>query len=72
MNKNVKELKGKSVSELEKTAATLKMEIARGMIDAKVNPPKDTNTAMKKRKKLAVVLTLLTEKRMEEQVKKHE
>ena len=38
-------------------------EIAKSVMSFKSNPPKDTNNLTKKRKQLAVLLTLLSEKK---------
>ncbi len=66
MKKITKELTGKSVDELKKEARTLKEEIARLQLEMKANPPaggvKDTNLLVKKRKRLAVILTLISQK----------
>lgn len=63
MKKLMKELTGKTVKELEKQSQVLREEIAKLVLNQKVNPPKDTNVIVKKRKELAVVLTLLTQKK---------
>lgn len=55
------ELKGKSTGELEKEAQKLREEIAKLKLELRVNPPKDTNMLFKKKKKLAVILTLINE-----------
>lgn len=70
MKKIVKELKAKSIKELEKQRDLLSEEIAKLKISMKVNPPKDTNLLMKKRKQLAVILTILSEKKLLENLKK--
>ena len=54
--KTTKEL----VSEIEK----IRREISKMQLEKKVNPPKDTNTIKKKRKQLAVLLTMEREKRI--------
>ncbi len=69
MKKEIKELKSKSLSELEKQALSLREEIAKLKLEIKVNPAKDTNLLMKKRKKLAVILTVTTEKKETEKFK---
>lgn len=70
MKKQTKELKEKTVNELEKTVQNLREEIARLRLELKVNPPKDTNLLFKKKKRLAVVLTILTEKKEIEKIVK--
>lgn len=66
MKKVKKELEGKTVKELEKQTQVLRVEIAKLVLNRKVSPAKDTNLIVKKRKQLAVVLTVLTEKQYEE------
>ena len=63
MKKNIKELKNKSVADLSKEEQKLRTEIAKLNLEAKVSPQKDTNLIFKKRKRLAVILTLLGEKK---------
>ena len=62
MKKIVTELKKKTVKELEKDIQSTREEIAKFRLEAKVNPVKDSNLLVKKKKKLAVLLTVLTEK----------
>lgn len=49
---------GKKPQELEKEEATLRREIAKLTLEAKSNPQKDSNAIFKKRKQLAVLLTI--------------
>lgn len=63
MKKRVKELKEKTIKELENEAKELREEIAKINVESKINPSKDSNFLVKKRKKLAVILTILTEKK---------
>ena len=65
--KNLK-LKDKAVGELEKEAQVLREEIAKIKLEFRVNPAKDTNILMKKRKQLAVTLTLIGEKKELEKI----
>lgn len=65
--KNLK-LKDKSVDGLEKEVQELREEIAKIKLEFKVNPAKDTNILMKKRKQLAVTLTLIGEKKELEKI----
>ncbi len=69
MKKVRNELKNKNQKELEKEEQKLREEIAKMKLESKVNPVKDSNALVKKRKRLAVVLTLLTEKKETEAVK---
>lgn len=70
MKKVIKDYKSKTIKELENEREVLSREIAKLKIDIKSNPPKDTNLLIKKRKKLAILLTILTEKKMLENLKK--
>ena len=62
MKKNTKTYREKTIKELEKENGSLREEIAKLQLSFKSNPPKDTNLLMKKRKQLAVLLTVLGEK----------
>lgn len=72
MKKQTTELKDKSIKELEKGELTLRQEIAKSEQELKVSPPKDTNLIWKKKKRLAVLLTVLSEKKEVEKFKKVE
>jgi len=63
MKKIATELKGKSEKDLLKEGNKLSEEIAKLKLESKVNPAKDTNLIFKKRKKLAVILTLINERK---------
>ncbi|MFA6532607.1 MAG: 50S ribosomal protein L29 [Patescibacteria group bacterium] len=63
MKKTTKIYSGKTVKELEKDASLIREEIAKLQLSFKSNPPKDTNSIVKKRKQLAVLLTVLSEKK---------
>ena len=69
MKKLTKELTSKTVKELEKLIQTLREEIAKLVLNKKVNPSKDTNLLRKKRKSLAVMLAVLTQKKELEAIK---
>lgn len=64
MKKSIKEYDDKSITALEKEAQSVRQEIATMSLNARVNPSKDTNSISKKRKKLAVLLTALVQKKM--------
>ena len=64
MKKLTKELQGKDISELEKEVQSLRKEIAKLKIERKVKPPKDTNLIRKKEKRLASILTMITQKEL--------
>lgn len=68
MKKITKEYKTKTRKELEKIVQHLREEIAKLRLEAKVNPPKDTNLLVKKRKTLALILTLISEKKQMEEM----
>ncbi|MDO8608964.1 MAG: hypothetical protein Q7R95_00290 [bacterium] len=63
MKKFTKDNKGKTVKELEKMAQMLREEIAKSQLHEKVNPSKDTNMLKKKKKQLAAILSMTTEKK---------
>ncbi len=65
MKKNIKELQSKSVSELDKQVNDLRNEIAKLTLDVYANKPKNTNQVAMKKKQLAVVLTVLSAKRVQ-------
>jgi len=62
MKKLTKELKNKTIDQLEKEIQIIRSEIAKLRLETKTNPTKDTNLLIKKRKRLAVILTILKEK----------
>ncbi len=66
MKKVTKDLAGKSIEELLKEVASLKESIAKLLSTRKAKPEKDTNAISKKQKRLAVALTLITQKNLTE------
>lgn len=62
MKKNTKDLREKNIKELNKVIDDLKEEIAKLNLSKKSSPVKDTNLLFKKKKQLAVLLTVLNEK----------
>ena len=62
MKKITKTYNEKTSKELVKEANLIREEIAKLQLSFKSNPPKDTNSLVKKRKQLAVLLTVLGEK----------
>lgn len=63
MKKQTKDLQSKTIKELEKMSISLREEIAKLLLNRKVNPGKDVNNLFKKRKQLAVLLTVLSQKK---------
>ncbi|PIP63711.1 hypothetical protein CO165_03180 [Candidatus Roizmanbacteria bacterium CG_4_9_14_3_um_filter_33_18] len=63
MKKITKTYNEKTSKELAKEANLIREEIAKLQLSFKSNPPKDTNSLVKKRKQLAVLLTVLGEKK---------
>ena len=51
----------KTINELYKQVEDLRREIVKLKLEAKVNPPKDSNLLIKKRKALARLLTKLAQ-----------
>jgi ribosomal protein L29 len=68
MTKISKELKSKTIKELNEEVVRSREEIAKMALSQKSNPPKDTNLMQKKKKRLAVVLTVLGEKKELEKI----
>lgn len=64
MKKAAKELRAKSVEELAKEVQTLRSEIAKLTIEERIKPQKDTNLLFKKKKRLAVALTMISQKNL--------
>ncbi|MBI2051523.1 50S ribosomal protein L29 [Candidatus Roizmanbacteria bacterium] len=69
MKKLTKALRGKTIEELKEEERAVREEVAKLKLKQRVSPEKDTNILMKKRKKLAVILTVLSEKKELEQLK---
>jgi len=67
--KKIADFKEKSINELEREITKLREDIAKLKIEIKINKPKDTNILFKKRKQLALILTILTEKKELEKIK---
>ncbi|MEK7096886.1 MAG: 50S ribosomal protein L29 [Patescibacteria group bacterium] len=63
MRKITKIYSEKTIKELVKEANSLREEISKLQLSFKSNPPKDSNSLAKKRKQLAVLLTVLSEKK---------
>ena len=63
MKKTLKNTTINRLQTLEKDAQSARQEIATMSLNSKVNPSKDTNSISKK-KKLAVLLTALIQKKM--------
>ncbi len=70
MKKITKTYQDKTYKELIKETQSLREEITKLQLSFKSNPPKDTNILTKKRKQLAVLLTVLGEKNEVENLKK--
>lgn len=62
MKKITQELTKKSAQDIGKEIETIRSEIAKSRIESTINKPKDTNAAFRKRKRLAVLLTIKTQK----------
>lgn len=70
MKKITKEFADKDIKELEKLVLTEREEISRLKLSNKSQPAKDTNFLSKKKKRFAVLLTVLSEKKEMEKIKK--
>lgn len=63
MKKSAKNYTEKKPEELKAEEAILRNEIAKLTLEARSNPQKDSNTIFKKRKQLAVLLTIKNQKK---------
>ena len=63
MSTYMKEVNNKTVQELEKSIADIRLEIAKLVVESSVSQQKNTNTIPNKRKQLAVLLTVLRQKK---------
>lgn len=59
----MKEVGQKTVQELEKSVADVRLELAKLTVEASVSQQKNTNTVPNKRRQLAVLLTALRQKK---------
>lgn len=64
MKKITKELQAKTVENLLKEAEVLRAEVAKLILEKGIKPQKDTNIKIKKQKKLAAILTMITNKQI--------
>jgi len=63
MSTYTKEISNKTVAELEKMIADIQLDIAKLVVESSVSQQKNTNTVPNKRKQLAVLLTVLRQKK---------
>lgn len=63
MKKTVTKTAQKTEAELHKELAQLRNEITKSTLEQTMAPQKDTNANMKKRKQIAVILTILNQSR---------
>jgi len=70
MKKNIDQLRKKSIKELTSDSESLRLEIIKLKMGEKSNPTKDSNLLTKKRKTLARILTIISEKSEEKKVDK--
>lgn len=64
--KDINSLRSKSLSKLKEEEDKLRAELAKIKLDSAVNAPKDTNAFSKMRARLAVILTIMREKEIQE------
>ena len=69
MKKFADEFRKKTLKELEKEEQNIRADITKAKIDWSVNKPKNTNLISNKRKRLAVLMTILYEKKELEKLK---
>lgn len=70
MRKTTAEVSKMKIADIQKQIQTTREEIAKLRLEKRVSPQKDSNLITKKRKRLAVMLTVLSEKQDAELVKK--
>ena len=70
MRKTTAEVSKMKIADIQKQIQTTREEIAKLRLETRVSPQKDSNVITKKRKRLAVMLTVLSEKQDAELVKK--
>jgi ribosomal protein L29 len=70
MKKYIKDIRKKTIKEIEKEIVNLKKDIVKSNIEWKINKPKDTNLISNKKKKLAVLMTVLYEMKELEKIRK--
>ena len=63
MSTYMKDATNKTIPEIEKSIADLRIEIAKLVVESSVSQQKNTNTVPNKRKQLAVLLTALAQKK---------
>lgn len=64
MKKQISDLQSKTAAELMKEMSSVRSEIAKLKVEAKMKPQKDTNLIKKKEKHLAHILTVITQKEL--------
>jgi len=63
MSAYMQEVSKKTVQEIEKSIADLRLELAKLVVESSVSQQKNTNVVPNKRKQLAVLLTVLRQKK---------
>lgn len=63
--KDIEKIKDTSIKDLEREAQASKKDIAKSILEYRANPPKDSNTLHKKRERLAILLTVMNEKKIQ-------
>ena len=69
MKKITREYFNQTIKELEKQTQLLREEMSKIILKERVNPTKDTNILRKKKHQLAVLLTVLTQKKEIEKIR---
>lgn len=65
MRKEIQDLTQKAVKELNAEIQKLRDQMAKNRMDLKVNKPKDSNILSKNRRRLAILQTIVSQKREE-------
>lgn len=64
MKKSVTKISQKTEAELHKELSQLRKEIIKSNLESVMAPQKDTNSNKKKRKQIAIILTVLNSKKL--------
>ena len=69
MRKLVQDIQSKSVKDLEKEIWSIRHDMAKTTLEQQAQPVKDSNVIPKKKKQLAILLTVLNDKNQKEESK---
>lgn len=66
--KEIEKIKDMSIADLQKEVLVLKKDMAKASLDGHVNQPKNSNLMSTKKQKVAVLLTVLNQKKVQKTV----